>query len=308
MFPKQISAGGTRLAGFAAMLGCGLAAWAVSVGPARAEVVAEWKFDGAEELSGGARVALDRVAGDASAQSELKPLAKVRPGPTGLGEAWQTWLRSGYLESADGGKNEAGLATRATSEDGKNARFARYLGKTGIWTHGGGTVYLAASPAADWNTDKLQGLFSSGHRIGGFVDVGVKSGAAFIAVGGMKYGRPDTAEARASYKFEIGKWYFIGASWQGGHNPVLYVREMDARGPASPREAEAGTFEKVCEIFEQPGYDPLVIGASWINTGGESFTQDGAQGRIAYARVDNTPAKLADMKAVLEGLGAAATP
>ncbi|MEZ0298653.1 MAG: hypothetical protein ACAI35_19570 [Candidatus Methylacidiphilales bacterium] len=272
-----------------------------------ADTVAEWKFDQSAEISGGNLVTLDKATLGASTSSELMKRSTASPESTGLGEGWQSFLKTGFLEAHSGNeRSDHGLVTKANAADGKDAQYRKYFGRSGIKPESGGTVYMVVSPRSKWSADARCGLMSTGHRIDGYVSLMVRSGGLVLEVGGKGSGNLEQAEARVEMSFDAGDWYFVAASWKGGSNPVLYVRRMLPVGPSDSPPGITGTANQVCGSFEQPRYDPIAIGAEWINTGAEKFTTNGAGARIAYARLDNQPAEVAEMEAVFTSLGAAA--
>lgn len=264
-----------------------------------AEIVAEWQFNGSENIAPGGTIPLDLVAPKASAVSELSSRSEYQAGPTGISDAWQPWLRTGYLVLPSGvEKNGAGLMTKAVSEDKKDARYGRYMGKAGM---GGGTFYAVVCPTEDWNAGKRRGIMGTGHSIEGYLALSVEAGTISFEAGGIRDGQRQRAVSRAAVRFTPGKWLFIGASWLAGRNPVLYLRELESTTEVT------GAFDSVCGDYGQPNYDPLAIGAIWTNTGSEAGTIDGLGGKIAWARFENLPSQLAEMQAVFAGLRANAT-
>ena len=278
----------------------------------RAEVMAEWKLEAKTDSPGGSILIMDTVPAKASASSELLKESKYVAAATGLGDAWQLYLRFGYLDiksgTGDAAKNAHGLITKESAPGAKDGRFSNYLGQAGIREDKGGAVYLVFSPQGDWKSDKRKGLMGTGHRGDGYIGLSVKGGIIGVEVGGRMLGAMDIAESKTEMNFEIGKWYFVGASWRGGHNPVLYIREMNGGGPSASPAGRAGKFDSVCGIFEQPKYDPIVIGSLWFNAGGEAVATDGADAKIAFVRIDNTYAKIKEMESVFDSLGVLSKP
>ncbi|HAU36789.1 MAG TPA: hypothetical protein DCX07_03615 [Phycisphaerales bacterium] len=121
------------------------------------------------------------------------------------------------------------------------------------------------------------------------------------------------AESDVEQAWNPAKWYFVAASWQEESAPVLYVREMSAEGPAAspaavkgePVAAGGNVLAAVPAGSTGPRYEPLVVGARWINAGVPQ-TQDGADARIAYARFDKGYVTIESMNKVFESLAASA--
>jgi hypothetical protein len=295
-----------RLTGLVGMAGMLLGA----VAPSRADVVAEWKFVGAANPAGPAIVTLDTAAPGASTQSKVLSASQVVPGPTGLSAPWASFLQSGYLDVPSGGgasnKDKYGLVTQDNPAGTKNGQFRKYLGYSGLQADKAGSVCLVFSPQSGWLPPVRRGLFSSGHIIDGTISLGLqKNGQMVFRVGGKKTKYVDAGITR---KWEMGKWYFIGASWEGDKKTLLVIYELGADLKTTLAKADTVQSSESCPICDQPRIDPLVVGATWINTGGEAYTADGADAHIAYVRVDNTFADQDSFKTILTGLAAASAP
>lgn len=282
----------------------------------RADTVAEWKFDTDKQLAGGEIVKLDTFNPKASDISKLMQLSTVEPFETGLGDKWQPCLRKGYLVAplSVGGKsqNQVGLRTETSSDADNNAEFRDYFGFSGLGRAEkgtGGTVYLVIKPNEGWEAPaRRRTLFGTGHTIEGVIKVVVNEQKALtLTVGGVSdKGRHDAVTSSLDFPWENDKWYFIGASWQEGSMPLLYVREMSAEGGplVSPPGMTAQADSVAPSATDSPKPDPLVIGAYWFNTGGEWYVTDGADACIAYARIENSYSTIDDMKSVFDSLGA----
>lgn len=284
--------------------------WA-ACGMLQADPVAEWKFDGPAPLGGGQEVPLDFYDPAASGVSVLMEESSYVPEATGLGESWQEFLRKGFLDVGPAqGKtsaNRQGLVTKNTVSDrlypADNASYRAYLGFAGLGSGSrGGTVYLVVSPR-DWSSGTLP-LFGTGH-LGGQVLLGLHNGRLRLTVGPWGSGAT-RATATVEQAWEADTWYFIAASWSGGQPPVLYVRALGSEGVKGAPAPELGTADgSVPDITEQPRYDPLVIGARWVNSGGGDslFTENGANARFAWVRIDNVFSEKEAMEAVYSSLG-----
>ncbi len=273
----------------------------------RADVVAEWKFDGTADVAAGGVVNLDNAAAGASKDSKLQSDTRFVAGSTGMSASWASFLKSGFLEvgagGGDGNKNRFGLVTQDNPAGAKNGQFRRYLGYSGLSPDKSGSVCVIVSPGSDWTTATRRGFFSTGHSIDGSISLAVqKTGPLVFRVGGKKEKFVDASVTRT---WLPGKWYFIGASWGGGKKSVLVVYEIGPDLQSTLLKSDSVESTEPCPTCEQPRYDPLVVGANWYNTGGECFTNEGADGRLAYLRVDNTFADAAAFKAILTSLAAA---
>jgi hypothetical protein len=287
---------------------CGLV---LAVAAVQADTVAEWKFDGKEPLGADQVVPLDHFLPSASGESVLMAATSFSPDATGISDKWAPFLQTGFLDAGEGdGKasaNQHGLVTKNT-QDAKlypagNASYRAYLGFAGLGSEGrGASVFLVVSPKS-WASGN-HSLFGTGH-LGGQVFLSVSKGELRFVAGQGGSGTLRSQSALAQ-EWETDAWYFVGISWSGGQNPVLYVRKMDGAGAGASPEAVLGTASgTVPEIAEQPRYDPLVVGARWVNTGGSDslYTLGGANARIAYARVDNGYSTEEDMEAIFLSLG-----
>jgi hypothetical protein len=283
----------------------------LAVAAVQAGTVAEWKFDGKEPLGADQVVPLDGFLPSASGESVLMATTSFSPDATGIGDKWAPFLQAGYLDAGAGDAKEAanqhGLVTKNTRDEkiypAGNASYRAYLGFAGLGSEGkGGTVFLVVSPKS-WGSGSYS-LFGTGH-FGGQVFLSFNKGELRLVTGQGGSGKL-RALSTVSQEWETDSWYFVGISWSGGQDPVLYVRKMDAAGAESSPEAIVGTATgPVPDIAEQPHFDPLVIGARWVNTGGADslHTMGGANARFAYARVDNVYSTKEDMEAVFLSLG-----
>ncbi len=291
------------------------AATALGAAACHAEVVAEWQFNPEKDSQGGSVVLLDVAKAGASKESALMAESKLLAGATGIGEAWKPFLGKGYIEVSQGpGPNHAekhGLVTRSTDGAG-NGSYESYMGFPGLGSgQQGGTVYMVFQPTTDWRNNVRRGLFGSGQWIGQplstwSISLWARNGTLMLMGGRGEANAVDLngdgdmadyvyAEAKVSQTWDPTKWYFVGASWQEGAAPVLFVREMAKDGPAaSPAgvagkasEAKGNIVAKFPQGTGESNSEPIAIGAQWVNHG-NGQTRDGGDARIAYARVENT--------------------
>lgn len=310
------------------------AAAAKPMGPV---TVAEWQFNGDQDLAGGAIVKLDATAPDASQESKLMPKSSYIAGSTGLGSGWKPFLASGYARFEKGtgssSDNQHGLVIAETNAAAHNGQYRSFFG-TGLGAAPkGGTAYLVIRPRSDW-TDSRRGLLGCGYAFGRPVSSGafalqVDQGQIFWRVGRGEnttqtgHTAPvmdlnadgDTndyvyAESAIKQKWNPKSWYFIAVSWQEDAVPVLYVREMGDSPANSPKavigEATTAQGNIIATIPAKSGgprYDPLTIGAIWNNPG-SGRTNDGAEADIAYARFDRVFSTAEEMEKAFFGLAA----
>lgn len=284
---------------------------------ARAETVAEWKFDSNTDAAGDSVVKLDLNRDGASDESMLSANAAVLSEATGISDKWQPFLGSGFMEAKAGGGipatgiteiNKYGLFTQPNPSDAKNSSYEAYFGFSGLGDGTsddgalkGGTFYLVMSPLANFNPGGRYGFMGTGHAGEGEVQLILEKGELQLRVGGRSVGM---ASAKLTRQWEQGMWYFIAVSWKGGMEPVLYVREMDTTGPAASPEATEGTADGSAPNASHPKYDPLVVGALWYNPGGNPSTVYGAGSRIAYASFNNTYSTKEEIEAAFKELAA----
>lgn len=271
----------------------------------RAEIVAEWKFDGGADIPGGEVVTLDTAAEGASNQSILRSKSRISSEATGLSAPWAAYLQKGYLDvalgSGDGNKDLHGLVTKESAPDAKNGAFKNYFRYSGVLPGKGGSVFLVFSPSGDWSKPARRGLFGTGNVNDGMISLGIrKAGEIALKVGTRK----DGADVTISHPWEVGKWYFVGASWEGDKKAVLMLCELGADPNASLTGAVVAESSVLCPTLPQPRYDPLSLGAAWLNTGGEAVTADGSEARIAYARLDNAYSDAQSLKQAVSALTA----
>lgn len=279
----------------------------------QADLVAEWKFDNTADLSTGDTLKLDQAAPNASTESTLTGQTSYSTAETGLGDKWQPFLRAGYIDVGAGRDNAGyGLVTKNTAppeDKKKNNSYARYLGFRGLGKDGhGGTLYLVFSPKDSWTRKgSRQALFGTGvHPFQKYVDAGwVRLAREEDGVFALTLGRGDgekklITQAKVTddtMHWDLGKWYFIAASWQQGAAPVLYVREMSPEGSAASPSAAIGQVEGDTLIdTTEPSATALAIGSFLGDHGNGEAAVDGAGGLIAYAALENAPATREEME------------
>jgi hypothetical protein len=275
--------------------------------------VAEWKFNEKEDIGGGT-VKLDTAVPGAASEAILMPQTIVSAAPTGISQKWKPFLQTGFLDigkgSGEGNENQNGLTTGTKAEKAPGAYY-KYMGFQGLgsgeWDDGskkGGTVYLVVSPKpGGWGEYPSRfGLMGTGHNISGGVSLLVtKDGnLQFRVLAGSK----PVATASITQQWESGKWYFIAASWREDEKPVLYVREMVPAGIGACPTAVQSLGDTPAPALPEPEQDPIVIGASWIETGSKAATADGGNAKIAYARIDNTFSSAAEIDGAFKALAA----
>lgn len=269
--------------------------------------VAEWKFDQADEVTGGAEVKLDLATSGAKGTSLLMDKSVVSAAPTELGSGWKPFLSTGFLESQRGSTlGQHGLVTDLKPGDNTGSNYRAYMGFTGFGSGTaedgkleGGTIYLVVSPA-DWAPGARYGLFGTGHAGEGAVALGIAKTGALTLRAGSQNGGASTAAVTQEWK--PAAWYFVAGTWREGEPITLLVQEMSKDGPKAFSGASVTATDPVPKL-EQPQYDPIAIGANWYDPGDNPGTNDGANARLAWARLDNNFSTEDEMKAVFQSLG-----
>jgi|GEM_PF-752638 len=297
---------------------------ALSATAAVAETVAEWKFNMAADLPGSSEVAPDFVAEGAPAGSRLQEATGYTAVPTGITDRWPDFLTKGYIEVGSGsGEQSANRHGLLTEGD-----YRKYFGGNFLDSGAAGlTVYLVVQPGSDWTSGTRRGLFSVGDWVGkaastGSIRLMARDGRLQFTVGkgeaGAGYDLTNdgdmedfvAAQSTVTQSWDPSKWYLIAASAQEGAAPVLFVREMAPEGPAGSPAAEIGVptpadetlWESVPMEIRLKKEEPMALGATWVSFGNNPHTQDGADAKIAYARIDNTFSTPEEMERVFADL------
>ncbi|HEV7301565.1 MAG TPA: PEP-CTERM sorting domain-containing protein [Tepidisphaeraceae bacterium] len=260
-------------------------------------------------------------------------------GSTGINTTqFQSFLGTGYYDAPSGDSgggvyNEYGLRTL-----GGNGEVRDYFGFSGFGSSAnarGGTAYMVIRPK-DGFTSGTRALMGTGYNFGATTSTGAlrlySSGGAGNPLvfeagmgeqpnrSGLYGGAVDTdingdgdvgdwviASTSATTSWDSDSWYFIGASWQGGQAPVLYLRELSEGSVAAIGQAAAAGGNVVAGIPSvtgnvDPGAGAFVLGAYPVDSGGGPRMRNAALAQFAYARLDNTFSSTADMAAVYESL------
>ena len=221
---------------------------------------------------------------------------------TNIGSGWVDHLQSGYLAAPlfanTSLRNSIGIRTY----DGVSGyRLTDYIGGN---SYSPGTVYIIIRPNNAWNNGSRRSFFGAGHDSAGRLNFHIptgKGGAIALYLGSTSSGYEHRTEINIDTTWTPGAWYFLAATWSPGQAPRIFIRQMHPSGPdLSPPmidSNESGYFTTGANYWETTpsrgqydfpvsGSRPFAIGCTNSDTGNLNYTDDGADGQIAYFQLD----------------------
>lgn len=276
-------------------------------------MVAEWQFNGTEDLDAADNVTvnipLSYAAPGSSTQSTITPgqttagVTMYKAGSTGISSNWAPYLQTGYFSQPTGGNNPSPAGGLSTSSDDSGHRYTDYMGFNGLgggtYDSGpdagktkGGTLYMVIRPNASWNDNKgSYGLFGSGNET---IVLSKESGDILQ----LKVAGVTTSISKPEDGWKTDTFYFVAASWRNNADLILFAREMSDDGPlASP----AGVTAPLVALgsANKPSSEPFWIGTRSTQAG---TPRSRGGGDFAYVRIDNVYSSVDDMNAVFNGM------